>query len=126
MTERGSILDLDDHQKKYYHRKEEEEEEEEVHRSILTTWDRRGFIGRFSRRGLVDNAAAGVSGGGGGGGGGGGDDDDDAMIAFEAATIAEFTVSEGEALYLPAGWAHEVESTGTHMAVTYVRCWWWW
>jgi mannose-6-phosphate isomerase-like protein (cupin superfamily) len=33
---------------------------------------------------------------------------------------ASFTVEAGEALYLPWGWAHEVESSGdVYMSITY-------
>jgi len=35
-----------------------------------------------------------------------------------SATGAVFDLNEGDMLYLPGGWAHEVESTGTSVAVT--------
>lgn len=127
VTDQGYILSIDDINVKVEQNVDDVEE-------IISSWDRRGFIGRFSRRHRVfpngqhcemeqngkstnnaDNEIIGSNGkpivevNG----------SKTQSFLFEDTTMAELTLSAGEGLYLPAGWAHEVESFGTHIAVTY-------
>ena len=116
ITDQGYILNLAE-----YHKKYSTGIEAKIER-LISTWDRRGFIGRFSIHSRVDSDKSHSI------------EDADApcwkhgqwisnhqeqATAFAAATMSEFTIEAGEALFLPAGWAHEVESLGTHLAITY-------
>jgi len=97
VTDQGYILNIDEVDTKF---------NASAHNAkhILATWDRRGLIGRFSRRGRAFDTLHQHEG---------------ANPDFKEATVAEFDLNTGEGLFLPAGWAHEVESAGTHIAVTY-------